>query len=355
MKTFWHKHKMFFVYLAVVSGVSILLLVGYLIWQARSAEPIATTPTSTQVETPEPAPELHPLQIDAIKARSYPGSTITIEQDLGNRSGYNQKIVSYKSDEFKVFALLATPSINVPEGGWPVVILNHGYVEPSAYRTINNYYTATISALALSGTAVLMPDYRGHGNSEGTPEGGHFSPVYAYDNLNLISSLALTPALGLSSSRIGTLGHSLGAHTSLRVAVVNPNIKATVYAAGVVASTEDILYNWPNSPMPNDMPASIHAARDALLAQYGTPMTNPEFWNSVSAINYVSNITGASQIHHSQADAVVPIDFSIKLDNALKASSKPVEFYNYPGNDHQIISNSQLAISRIVSFFKNNL
>jgi dipeptidyl aminopeptidase/acylaminoacyl peptidase len=154
---------------------------------------------------------------------------------------------------------------------------------------------------------------------------------------------------------MGTLGHSLGAHTSLRVAVVNPNIKATVYAAGVVASTEDILYNWPNSPMPNDMPASIHAARDALLAQYGTPRTNPEFWNSVSAINYVSNITGASQIHHSQADAVVPIDFSIKLDNALKASGKPVEFYNYPGNDHQIISNSQLAISRIVSFFKNNL
>jgi fermentation-respiration switch protein FrsA (DUF1100 family) len=355
MKTFWQQHKMFFVYLAVISGISILLLTGYLVWRARYSEPVAITSTSTSVETPEPAPELHPLQIDAIKARSYPGSVITVEQDLGNRSGYNQKIVSYKSDEFKVFALLATPNGSAPEGGWPVVILNHGYVEPSAYRTINNYYSAPISALATNGMAVLMPDYRGHGNSEGTPEGGHFSPVYAYDDLSLISSIALTPTLGLSSTRLGTLGHSLGAHTSLRVAVVNPNIKATVYAAGVVASAEDILYNWPNSPMPSDLPASIHAARDALLAQYGTPRTNPEFWNSVSAINYVSDITGVSQIQHSQNDTVVPISFSTKLDEALKAANKPVEFYSYAGGEHQIISNSQLAINRMVEFFKKSL
>ena len=351
MKAFWQQHKPFFVYLGITALVFLIIAVGYGIWRARQPKPVTTTETLTQVAQPQPAPELNPLQIEAIKARSYPGSSITVEQDLGS----NRKIVSYMSDEFKVFALMATPNSNAPAGGWPVVILNHGYVEPSAYRTTNNYYSAPISALANSGFAVLMPDYRGHGSSQGTPEGGHFSPVYTYDDLNLISSIAKSPELGLSTSRIGTLGHSLGAHTSLRVAVVNANIKATVYAAGVVGSVDDILYNWPNSPMPSDLPASIHATRDSLLAQYGTPKTNPEFWNSVSAINYVGNITGASQIHHSQSDTVVPLNFSTKLDTALKTAGKPVEFYVYPGSEHQIISNSQLAISRMVEFFRKSL
>jgi dipeptidyl aminopeptidase/acylaminoacyl peptidase len=355
MNTFWHRHRNFFIYLAITSLICLIIASGFAIWRARQPKPVTTNTTTTQVAQPEPTPELNPLQIEAIKARNYPGSKIVVEQDLGSKSGYNSKIVSYKSDEFKVFALMATPVGSAPVGGWPVVILNHGYVEPSAYRTTNNYYSAPISALASSGFAVLMPDFRGHGSSQGTPEGGHFSPVYTYDNLNLVNSIPQTPELGLSSSRIGTLGHSLGAHTSLRVAVVNPNIKATVYAAGVVASVDDILYNWPNSPMPSDLPASIHATRDALLAKYGTPKTNPEFWNSVSAINYVGDITGNSQIHHSQNDSVVPLNFSTKLDSALKTADKPVEFYVYPGSDHQIISNSQLAISRMVEFFRKTL
>ena len=355
MLAFWQTHKPFFVYLGITMLVCAVVFGGYSIWRARQPKPVTTTETPTQVAQPQPAPDLNPLQIEAIKARSYPGSTITVEQDLGSSLGYNRKIVSYMSDEFKVFALMAPPNSNAPAGGWPVVILNHGYVEPSSYRTINNYYSAPISALANSGFAVLMPDYRGHGSSQGTPEGGHFSPVYTYDDLNLISSIAKSPELGLSASRIGTLGHSLGAHTSLRVAVVNAIIKATVYAAGVVASADDILYNWPNSPMTSDLPSVVQSSRESLLAQYGTPKTNPEFWNSVSAINYVGNVTGASQIQHSQSDTVVPLSFSTKLDTALKTAGKPVEFYVYEGSEHQIISNSQLAITRMVEFFRKSL
>ena len=350
MQGFWQKHKTFFVYLMVVLLVGAVLAGGYAIWKWRQPKPTISQPsTQTTVNTPEP--ELNPLQIEAIKSREYPGSKIVVEQDLGG----GKSIVSYSSDGYKVYSLLATPTTAAPAGGWPVVILNHGYVEPSSYTTTNNYYTAPVAALVRSGIAVLMPDYRGHGKSEGTPEGGHFSPVYTYDDLNLINSIPQSPELNLSSTRIGTLGHSLGAHTSLRVAVVNPNIKATVYAAGVVGSIDDILYNWPNSPMPSDLPASIHTSRDALLAQYGTPKTNPEFWNSVSAINYVSNITGKSQIQHSGSDGVVPVSFSTKLDNALKAAGKPVEFYSYASSDHQIISNSQSAISRMVEFFRTTL
>lgn len=139
------------------------------------------------------------------------------------------------------------------------------------------------------------------------------------------------------------------------MAVVNPNIKATAYLSGVVGSIDDILYNWPNSPMPSDLPIDVQNTREQLLTQYGTPKTNPAFWDSVSAINYVGNVTGASQIHHSQNDSVVPKSFSDKLNNALITANKSVEYFVYPGNDHQLRANIELLNARLVNFYTSSL
>jgi len=350
MKLFFLKHKVFFLTILFVCGLAGVLFGSYTIWQSRQPRQVAT-PEPIQLPTASPVTELDPLQIEAVKARSYPGSTISTEQTITTQVS----IVSYLSDDNKVFALLTTPVGTAPSDGWPVVILNHGYINPALYRTNDGSYSGVTAALTQAGIAVIKPDYRGHGQSQGVPEGGHFSPVYTYDDMNLISSIAQTPALSLNPNRLGTLGHSLGAHTSLRVAVVNPNIKATAYLSGVVGSIDDILYNWPFSPMPGDMPARVQANRETLLAKYGTPKTNPDFWGSVSAINYVGNITGASQIQHSTNDSTVPKLFSDKLDTALKSANKSVEYYTYPGNDHQLSTNATLVNSRLVSFFSTHL
>ena len=340
--------------MAIIAAVLIIGFVAFAVWTLflrKPAKPAAKPEAPKEQATPAPA--LNPLQIEAIKARSYPGSAITVEQNLGNQGGYSTQIDSYQSDGLKIYSLQATPAGTAPAGGWPVIILNHGYINPAVYRTNDGSYVNLIGALARAGFVVFKPDYRGHGQSQGTPEGGHFSPVYTYDDMNLIASIKQTP--GLNAARLGTLGHSLGAHTSLRVAVVSPDIKGTVYLSGVVASIYDILYNWPHSPMPADLPAVVQSNREQLLAQYGTPQTNPAFWNSVSAINYVSNITGKSQINVSQNDSVVPSAFSAKLNDALVAAGKPVEYYVYPGDDHQFSTNATLAFSRIVAFFKSSL
>jgi hypothetical protein len=59
---------------------------------------------------------------------AYPGSEITIEQTLEPGANYNRYIASHLSEGFKIYALLTVPRGQTPEGGWPVIVFNHGYI-----------------------------------------------------------------------------------------------------------------------------------------------------------------------------------------------------------------------------------
>lgn len=309
---------------------------------------------STPTISTSPTPTLDPLTIAAIRGRNYSGGKINLEQDLGSQNGYNSSIISYISDGYRVFALKSTPLGSAPAGGWPIVILNHGYIEPSSYQTNGPEYDQFISSLARAGFVVIKPDYRGHGRSEGQPEGGHFSPAYTYDLLNLIASIKQTP--GVNGGRIGLLGHSMGAHVALRAAVSTKDIKALAVMSGVVGSMDDIFYRWPHSPAPLDQPRPIvQGKRLELIKKYGEPKDNPTFWSSVSAINFVNQFIGSVQIHHSTNDSMVPLLFSEHLESALKNANKSVELYSYPGNDHQLTASRALVLRHLINFFKVNL
>src|SRR5512136_2583868 len=141
------------------------------------------TPTATPTNTPTP----NPLNIEWLRQHSYPGSDITIEQELPRGSNNRQYIASYQSDGLKIYGLLTIPEGEKPATGWPAIIFNHGFIPPNIYSTTERY-VGYVAAIARSGYVVFKPDYRGPGNSEGEATGGYATPAYTVDVLNALAS-----------------------------------------------------------------------------------------------------------------------------------------------------------------------
>lgn len=316
---------------------------------ADATPTVLPVPSRTAAEIPAASPTPpSPLSIPALRARDYPGSDIRIEQILTPGANYQRYIVSYQSDGLKIFALMTVPNGVKPSTGWPVILFNHGYISPEQYHTTERY-VAYQDALARAGYITFKSDYRGNGNSEGTPS-GHFAPGYTIDVLNGMGSLKKYP--DADPKRIGMWGHSLGGEIVVRSMVVSKDIKAGVIWAGTVAPVSEQLGMWGGGSRGG--PSSLHAAPrggNDLTQQYGTPEQNPEFWASLSPTSYLADLSGPLQLHHGTADEEVPLRFSETLFNEINKRGLPIEFYTYPGSNHNISQGFNLAMQRTVTFF----
>jgi dipeptidyl aminopeptidase/acylaminoacyl peptidase len=293
---------------------------------------------------------LHPLQIDAMRARQYPGSDIVVEAVLDPGVNYSRYYVSYLSDGLKIYALMTIPNGQKPPTGWPVIIFNHGYIPPDVYRTTERYI-AYVDELAKSGYIVFRSDYRGHDRSEGQAGGIYTQPNYSIDVLNAVASVKRHP--DADPNRIGMWGHSMGGYITLRSMVVTADIKAGVIWAGVVARYPDLFTRWnwgarQTSPAPGTWVYTLQQ-------EHGSVETNPDFWRSISANGYLSDLNGPIQIHHATGDDVVPWEFSQMLHDEMVQASEPVELYIYEGDNHNISNNFSVAMQRTIEFFDRYL
>lgn len=295
----------------------------------------------------------YPLTIDYLKSEDFSGSDIVIEQTLDSGSNYNRYIASYKSEGLKIYGLLTVPTGEKPKSGWPVVIFNHGFIQPSEYRTTERY-VAYVDAFARNGYVVFKSDYRGHGDSEGDAAGGYGSPAYTVDVINAVESIKKYK--DADPDKIGMWGHSMGGFTTIRTMVARKDVKAGVIWAGVVASYPDLINNWRRgSATAQPLPSGARRWRQVLTDQFGEPKNGDKFWDSISANTFLATISGPLQLHHATGDASVPVQFSRDLEKQLKDKGRTVEYYEYVGDDHNIAANFGIAIQRSVDFFDKYL
>jgi len=328
--------------------------------QALAAAP-APTPSATPLVWRQPPTlhlaleEMHPLMVEYMRRQAYPGSDIVIEQTLAPGANYNRYIASYRSEGYKIYALLTVPQGVKPATGWPVIIFNHGYIPPELYRTTERY-VAYVDGFARNGYIVFRSDYRGHGFSEGEPTSSRGSPAYTIDVLNAVASMKRYA--DADPARIGMWGHSMGGLLTLRTMVTTQDVKVGVIWAGVVASYPD-LYNQRGS-QPSSQPVDAATAqrrrwRDEIVETWGTPEEAPDIWAAISPNAYLSEISGPLQLHHGTADSDVPVRYSQTLNTQMQAVGETVEYYEYPGDNHNLSVNFNAAMARSVAFFDRYL
>lgn len=328
----------------------------------------AALPVTSEATTPDSLASLDPalraLTIPGLRERNY-DSQLTIEETLEQTAAYTAYLASYDSDGSKVYGLLAVPGGDMPKGGWPAIILMHGYVNPKTYQTNGSSYSGWWQAAARDGRFVIFkPDMRGHGQSEGVATGPYFGADYVIDALNARQALANWEQV--DNERIGLWGHSMSGNTILRAMAARPDLVPAISLwAGAVYTYQDLLDYWITDPSysPQRDQATTHAHPQASASgQLFNPHRqeqmnlNTPFWQAMIPTNFLSDITGAIDIHHASDDSVVSVHYSQDLNDLLDQTSIKHEVHIYPSGGHNMTGATfNSAISRTLDFFSRNL
>ncbi len=298
--------------------------------------------------------ELFPLSIPTLESRHYDDGEIKIERRVSSSKLFSSYIISYPADGLKIYALMNIPNLKKPKNGFPVVIINHGYINPKEYSTITSYKAIT-DYFASHGYLVIKPDYRGNGKSE-LDNQALMRFAYPIDVMNLIASLK--NIIDADSGNIYLWGHSMGGEVALEVLEIagkNPDFSAKIKAAVLWAPVTDPVRWFSRSHVSSLEEATITPFPYTKTFQIlGTPDRNPKLWQSLSPLNYLSNIRTPIQIDQGTLDETVPYSWSIELYNDLESINKNAELHLYPNNNHNIIQSWREASKNSLDFFKNH-
>ena len=289
-------------------------------FEARSSE--APAKPKELLQLPEE------LSIEYFSQMKLEGKNLELTKVLADNDAYTRYEIRYNSNGLTISGIL-----NIPKGmgPYPLVILNHGYIDPNVY-TIGRGLKREQDYLARAGFAVLHTDYRGHGASDPSPDTKEIydaSLEYSMDSVNAINAVrasSLPELENIDASKPAMLGHSLGGGITLNVAVARPDmINAAVLYAPVSGDAYKNFDRWRRERPEGDN--TINA-----FGEQGS-----EAWTKLSSINYLDRIDDPIFLFHGTSDDDVPIAWSDELHEKMNAITKEINYIVYRDEEHEFI------------------
>jgi dipeptidyl aminopeptidase/acylaminoacyl peptidase len=262
---------------------------------------------------------------------------------LEENSAYTRSYITYKSGALSISGIMNMPKGTPPEGGFPVLFLNHGFIDPAIY-TNGRGLKREQDYLVRRGYVVVHSDYRNHAESDKDPDADvELRFGYVEDVINGVYAIKAANLPNVNKEKIGMLGHSMGGGVTMAVLVIEPDlVQAATLFAPVSADQRENFERW-----------TMRRPETATKIQtlFGSPNENPKFWDSVSPITYLSDIAVPVQLHHGTADDSVPVEWSDRLDRELRKEGKTIEYYRYPGEPHEFTRAWPTVMERTATFF----
>ena len=303
-----------------------------------------------------------PKSIDELRAAAREVS-LTLVAEIDGGPGFDALLYSYPSAGLKVHALVARPVATAPAGGFPVLIANHGHhPEPKKYGITaagqdwrpGDYYRRIPELFVAQGFVVVMPDYRGHNNSEGFEftEGMLESSYYSEDVLNLLAGLNSLQAV--DTDKIFMWGHSMGGEVTLRSLLATDRVKGASMWSSVGGDIWDQSYYYSRyaDPMAYDSSETPKSVIERLQGRIRA-LDEAFDYRGSEPLLHLDNLQTPLIIQHAAGDRGAAYKWSERLAKELTMRGKRYEFWTYPGDDHLFTGAAlEQAVRRDAAFFQ---
>lgn len=284
--------------------------------------------------------------------------------DFEGGEGFSAILYQYVSAGMNVHAMVARPDVDAPEEGFPVVIFNHGHhPDPPKYGITaegknhrpGDYYRPIPELFVARGYLVVVPDFRGHNNSEGFEftEGMLESAYYTEDVLNLIAGLHDIEEI--NHEQLFMMGHSVGGEVTLRALLATDKIKAASMWSSVGGDIWDQSYYYsrysePAAPDSSEIDKHVVTRLRDRIAELDGGFD----YDSVEPHLNLEHLQTPIIIQHSVGDRGAAYKWSEELAKELYMRGKRYEFWSVPGDKHLFSPDDmQKAADRDVAFFQS--
>lgn len=332
-----------------------------------------------------------PLQkysIPQLQQTAFSGSPLTIESRLSQETDFTAFQFSYLSSGSRISGQLNIPNaVLAGQAAKGSIIMVRGYVPAEAYQTgVGTKNAAAVFARA--GYLTFAPDFLGFGSSDPEPENSwqarFIKPVNVIDLYMSVLQLPTTPVvvndanqtvgtlnstLTLQPGKIGFWAHSNGGAIVLTaLEVLQKSIPTTLWAPVTVPFPYSVLYF-------GDELADEGKEQRAWLALFEKEYDVFDF----TLTKHLDSLQGPIQLHQgSNDDAVLKWwsdEFVAKIteenkrratqtiESATMSASAPgvntepiaLNYFVYPGADHNLQPSWNTVIERDLQFFKTQL
>lgn len=299
------------------------------------------SPLSKILEKP-----LEKYTINRLSGRKFEGSPIVLDEATATASAYTVYTFHFTSDNKKVTGVAHIPT---GKGPFPVIVQFRGYVDREKYFSgEGTQHSAEV--FAQNGFISLAPDFLGYGGSDNPSSDVFEERFQTYTTaLNLLASVKTLPIA--DPTRVGIWGHSNGGQIALTAAeILGKPVPLVLWAPVSKPFPYSILYYTDDAPDQGKMLRKE-------LAKFEQDYDADHY----ALTNYLNRISGPVQLDQGSSDDAVPEKWSELFVKSLKearngvTNAAEINYFVYPGADHNMAGAWNAVVARDVEFFKKYL